>query len=125
MITIIKADGTAEKQQLKAMRERASQTNTEIELAVAGIMQSVKEKGFVAVKEYSREFDHAEPYEIGKERLEKAYLACPKELVQAMERAARNIRDYNEKLLTQSKEWKSPDGGCVGRIVRGLTRVGI
>ena len=42
-----------------------------------------------------------------------------------MERAAANIRDYNEKLLVQSMEWTSPDGGTVGRVVRGLTRVGL
>ena len=48
-----------------------------------------------------------------------------RELVRAMEHAAANIRDYNEKLLTRTMEWTSPDGGRVGRIVRGLTRVGI
>ena len=47
------------------------------------------------------------------------------ELIAAMERAAANIRDYNEKLLVQSMEWTSPDGGTVGRVVRGLTRVGL
>ena len=42
-----------------------------------------------------------------------------------MEEAAESIRDYNEKILTQSMEWKNPVGGTVGRVVRGLTRVGI
>lgn len=125
MITIIKADGQAEQRQLNAMRARAAQTNADIELAVTAVMRNVKENGITAVREYSRQFDQREPYEIDQERLEEAYQNCPPELIQAMERSARNIRDYNEKLLAKSVEWISPDGGRVGRVVRGLNRVGI
>ena len=57
--------------------------------------------------------------------MEEAYQACPPELIRALEHSAANIRDYNEKLLVRSQEWTSPDGGTVGRVVRGLTRVGI
>ena len=65
------------------------------------------------------------PYEVPNERLEQAYQSCPPELISALEHAADNIRDYNQRLLTKTVEWTSPDGGTVGRIVRGLTRVGI
>ena len=125
MIRIIKADGTAEQAQLGAMRARAAQKNADIDRAVADIMQAVKEEGFAAVERYSLQFDRTAPYEIGAERLEQAYKACPKELIEALEHAAANIRDYNEKLLAKTVEWNSPDGGRVGRVVRGLTRVGI
>ena len=57
--------------------------------------------------------------------MEAAYAARPQELIEAMETAAENIRDYNEKLLPRTMEWHNPAGGTVGRIVRGLTRVGI
>ena len=66
-----------------------------------------------------------QPYEVPNERLEQAYQSCPPELISALEHAADNIRDYNQRLLTKTVEWTSPDGGTVGRIVRGLTRVGI
>ena len=125
MIAIIKADGTAERRQLEAMRERAAARNTDIEQAVRAVMENVREGGLEAVRRYSREFDRREPYEVSKETLEQACRDCPPELVQAMEHAAANIRDYNEKLLARTTEWISPDGGRVGRIVRGLTRVGI
>ncbi len=125
MISMIRADGAAEQRQLEAMRTRALSKNTDIEQTVKGILETVKERGFAAVEEYSLRFDHAAPYEIAPERLDEAYAACPKELIQALEHGAANIRDYNEKLLSQSMEWTSPDGGCVGRLVRGLTRVGI
>ena len=125
MISIIKADGTAERRQLDAMKSRAAEQNAEIELAVQAIMENVRLEGFPAVERYTRQFDHKVPYEISRDRLDAAYAACPPELIAALEHAAANIRDYNEKLLTQTMEWTSPDGGRVGRIVRGLSRVGV
>ena len=125
MIAIIKADGRAERRQLDAMRTRAAEKNADIELAVKAILEAVRAEGLPAVERYSLRFDHNAPYELPKERLDRAYDACPPQLTAALEHAARNIRDYNEKLLVKSAEWTSPDGGRVGRIVRGLSRVGI
>lgn len=125
MIQIVKADGAAERAVMDAMRARAAQANQAIDAAAAEIMETVKEKGFEAVRDYSLRFDKAEPREITPAELDAAYDHCPEDLIVALERAASNIRDYNEKLLTRTMEWTSPDGGVVGRVVRGLTRVGI
>ena len=95
MITIIKADGSAERRQLDAMRARAAEKNADIELAVKAIMENVRQEGLPAVERYSRQFDHKAPYEIRRERLDEAYSACPSELIAALEHAAKNIRDYN------------------------------
>ena len=124
MIDIIRADGRLEQEKISAMRARAAQANENIDRSVAEIIRNVKENGFAAVKEYSLRFDRAEPYEISREMLDAAYDRCPAELTGALERAAANIRDYSEKLLAKTMEWTSPDGGTVGRVVRGLTRVG-
>ena len=125
MIDIVKADGQGEQAVIAAMRARAAQNNAAVDQAVSAILADVAQRGYEAVKEYSLKFDKAEPREIGREELEAAYAACDPTLIAAMEHAAANIRDYNEKLLYQTSEWTSPDGGRVGRIVRGLTRVGI
>ena len=125
MIQIVTADGRKEREVLQAMRARAAQAGAEINKAVAAILEDVRENGYPAVAACSRKFDGAEPYEIAPERLEAACAACPPELLSALERAAANIRDYNEKLLLKSQEWRSPDGGVVGRVARGLSRVGI
>ena len=125
MIQIVTADGRKEREVLQAMRARAAQANEEIDRAVSAIMEDVRKNGYQAVAACSQKFDGAEPYEIAPERLEAACAACPPELLSALERAAANIRDYNEKLLLKSQEWRSPNGGVVGRIVRGLSRVGI
>jgi len=125
MIDILRADGTAEVNCIAAMRARSAEVGMGVDRVAAEIMDTVKEKGFTAVKDYSLRFDKAEPREISRAQLEVAYAACPKELIEALERAAANIRDYNEKLMTKSMEWLSPDGGKVGRVVRALSRVGI
>lgn len=125
MISIIQADGTAEQRQLDAMRARAAEKNADIEYAVRQIMEEVRVRGLDAVTDYSQRFDGAQPYEISQEQLDYACQSCSPELIRALEHARDNIRDYNEKLLSDTKEWTSPDGGRVGRIVRGLNRVGI
>lgn len=125
MIQIVQADGRAERECISAMRARAAQANETINDAVVEILKNVKEGGFAAVRDYSLRFDKAEPRVIPADELDAAYAACPAELIEAMEHAAANIRDYNEHLLAQSVEWVSPDGGVVGRVVRGLTRVGV
>lgn len=125
MLEIIRADGKAERVRIDAMRARAAEAGADIELAVSAVMQDVRERGLPAVEEYSLRFDRTAPYEVSAERLERAYADCPVELIAALERAAANIRDYNEKLLIKTQEWRSPDGGKVGRMVRGLGRVGI
>ena len=52
MIAIIRADGTAERRQLDAMRARAAEKNADIELAVKDIMDHVRMEGFLAVERY-------------------------------------------------------------------------
>lgn len=125
MLEIRKADGLEEKRLIASMRERAAGVSAEIEAAVADIVNDVKENGFVAVEKYSLRFDKAAPRELTGEELDAAYARCPAQLIEALEHAAANIRDYNERLLARTMEWTSPDGGVVGRVVRGLTRVGI
>lgn len=125
MLNIVVADGAAEKAIIQAIRERAKSANKAIEAAVQAIMEDVKGNGLSAVERYTEKFDHAVPHEISQEILQEAYDRCPRELITALEHAAANIRAYNERLLPKSGAWLSPDGGKVGRIVRGLTRVGV
>lgn len=125
MIKIVKADGSAEKKLIKNLRTRAAEIGAEINRTAAEIMADVKARGYEAVREYSVKLDGKEPKEFTSEALQAAYDACDPSLIQAMEHAASNIRDYNEHLLCKTLEWSNPDGGRVGRIVRGLTRVGI
>ena len=128
MITMVKADGVAERQQLEAMRRRAAETGAEIARSASEIMEAVRLRGYEAVREYSLKFDGAEPREITKEELEAAAGRIDPALLQAFQRSAEHIRAYQQELLRQvkSRTWESPiPGGTVGQLVRGLARVGI
>ena len=126
MITIVRADGTAEQKQIEAMRLRAAETNAGVNRSAAEIMDAVRLRGFEAVREYSLKFDHAEPREIPMEELKAAAERIDPALLAALKRSAENIRTYQQELLTASKTWESPmPGGTVGQIVRGLSRVGV
>ena len=126
MITIVRADGTAEQKQIEAMRLRAAETNAGVNRSASEIMDAVRLRGFEAVREYSLKFDHAEPREIPMEELKAAAERIDPALLAALKRSAENIRTYQQELLTASKTWESPmPGGTVGQIVRGLSRVGV
>ena len=126
MITIVRADGTAEQKQIEAMRLRAAETNAGVNRSASEIMDAVRLRGFEAVREYSLKFDHAEPREIPMEELKAAAERINPALLTALKRSAENIRTYQQELLTASKTWESPmPGGTVGQIVRGLSRVGV
>ena len=125
MIQIVTADGVQEKALIADLRSRSAAVGEEITRSAAAIMENVRRSGYEAVEEYSLKFDKAAPREFAKEELDAAYAACDARLIRAMEHAAANIRDYNEHLLAKTVEWTSPDGGRMGRVVRGLTRVGI
>ena len=126
MITIVRADGTAEQKQIEAMRLRAAETNAGVNRSAAEIMDAVRLRGFEAVREYSLKVDHAEPREIPMEELKAAAERIDPALLAALKRSAENIRTYQQELLTASKTWESPmPGGTVGQIVRGLSRVGV
>ncbi len=126
MITMVKADGVAERKQIAAMRQRAAEQGTAISRSAAEIMEAVRTRGYEAVREYSLKLDKAEPYEISQKELKQAAGRIAPALRRSLERSAENIRAYQQELLTKSKVWDSPvKGGMVGQLVRGLTRVGV
>lgn len=129
MMTIIKADGSAEFRQLEAMRARSARTGEAIDRAAAAIMDDVRLRGFEAVREYSLKFDKNAPRELSAEELEAAAGRIPPELLKALQRSADHIRAYQSRLREEIQfgevSWDSPVGGKVGRIVRPLERVGV
>ena len=126
MMTIVQADGTAERKQIEAMRLRAAEKNAGIDRSAAEIMEAVRLRGYEAVREYSLKFDGAEPREIPLDELKAAAERIPPELLASLRKSAENIRAYQSELLSASRTWESPvPGGMVGQIVRGLSRVGI
>ena len=109
---------------VQSIKDRAGEVNKKITSEVKTIMDDVRERGWEATVAYSLKFDGAEPYEVSKEDIEKAAAKCPKDLYASMEKAARNIKDYQSRLMPEGKVW-NVSGGKLGQLVRGLSKVGV
>lgn len=119
------ADGCTEREFLQEMQQRAASDLSDIEQTVSKIMQDVQQNGYDAVCNYSERFDGTKPYLVTEDMLETAYDACSDDVVQALTRAAANIRDYHEQMLVKSWTWERAKGEVLGQTVRGLSKVGV
>ena len=125
MIPIVPA-GSPEAEALFATQQaRRAASSATVRQAVEEIVAAVRQDGWEAVRRFTLQFDRAEPYEVTAEQRAKAAAACDPAVFSALQHAARQIKDYQEKLLVGSQEWDAPDGGRAGVLVRGLTRVGL
>lgn len=119
------ADGSAERVFLQEMQKRATVDRNDIEQIVSAIMKDVQQNGYNAVCSYSLQFDGTEPYLVTQDMMQAAYDACTDDVVQALTRAASNIRDYHEQMLVKSWTWERKKGEVLGQTVRGLSKVGV
>lgn len=125
MIEIIYANGKNEYDIIDNMKKRSSEVGKDIEETAQRIMEDIERRKWDAVREYSLKFDGSEPYELTQDEIEASYNGCPPDLIEAMEKAAENIRSYQSKLLVETEEWSTGKGIRLGCLVRGLNRLGI
>ena len=101
-----------------------------IERTVAAILRDVRARGDTAVLEYTRRFDRldladAARLELPRAELEAAAAGLPAAQRDALEAAARRVRDYHRHQLAQSWSYTEPDGTRLGQKVTPLDRVGL
>lgn len=125
MLVIVRNGSQEERVRLDGIKEKRSRSGAEVAATVARICRDVENGGWDAVTSLSQMYDRAAPREISADELQSAYDRCAPELRQDMEHAARNIHDYQRRLLPKSAVWNSPDGAKVGQLVRPLRRVGM
>ena len=124
---ITKANGKVEYALIENLKLRSQETDRKIVKRVSTILNSVKEDGDEAVKEYTVRFDGALPkkFVVEKEELE-AYLSeADEDFKNALERAKENIYDFHSRQVQQSWMTTKENGVIMGQRVRGLERVGI
>lgn len=68
MIAITVADGTAEKELLRNLRQRSGETDKKVTAAVTEILDNVRARGNAAVKEYTIKFDGRCPERLGSDQ---------------------------------------------------------
>jgi histidinol dehydrogenase len=104
-----------------------TETLTEQREAVLGILAEVREKGDLAVREFTKRFDGAEldDLRIPEEMFAEAYSQVTPAFVAALREAIQNIRAYHEAQIRTSWMLPGRDGTLLGQIVRPLKRVGV
>ena len=93
------------------------------------MVEAVRSRGDEAVAEYTEKFDHtmltADRFRVPQQTIDAAMAAMPPQVIEAMERAAANIRRYQEAMLARDPEPLDVDGRRLAMLYRPLRRVGV
>ena len=125
-MNITKANGKSEYELIKNLKKRSGETDEKIVEAVTTIINSVKEQGDEAVREFTVRFDGMLPKKtvIEKDELN-AYLDDVEPYFkQALVKASANIYDFHKRQAQQSWMTTKENGVIMGQRIRGLHRVG-
>lgn len=127
MIPKVIADGKKEYDFIKELKLRAENSDKDVVSAVSEIINNVREKGDKAVYDYTVKFDGKAPEktEITKEEIEELIKDCEPKFLEAITKAAANIKDFHARQVQQSWLTTKENGVIMGQRVRGLKRVGI
>ena len=126
-MNITKANGKTEYELIEALKKRAGETDKKIVDAVTTIINSVKEQGDEAVREFTVRFDGMAPKKtiVEKEELKAYYDEADEQFKSAIVNAKNNIYDFHKRQAQQSWMTTQENGIIMGQRVRGLNRVGI
>ena len=117
----------------KARLHWSAETDAQVEVRVAAILADVRQRGDVAVLEYTARFDALEAasmaaLELTQTEMKSAFDALPSMQREALEAAARRVRSYHEaqkRANGESWSYRDEDGSLLGQKVTPLDRVGI
>lgn len=126
-MNITKANGKAEYALIENLKKRAGETDAKILQIVTSIIESVKEQGDDAVREFTVRFDGSVPKKtvIGKDELNSYLDIVDDDFKSAIVNAKNNIYDFHLRQAQQSWMTTKENGIIMGQRVRGLKRVGI
>lgn len=117
-------------QQLDTVLAWEASINGDIAKVVADILTDVKKRGNAAVIEYTNRFDRmaltdASEFELDKAQLQQALDTIDAKQREALETAARRIRNYAERQKLESWSFTEADGTVLGQSVNPMDRVGL
>lgn len=127
MIKKIYANGTDEKNFLKEVEKRNGEKDKKVSEIVGEIIETVKNGGDKAVKDYTLKFDGKLPqyYEVPREVINDALSEADSDFVNALLNAQENITAFHQRQKEQGFIDPQPNGVILGQRVRGLERVGL
>jgi len=115
-------DGKRELAVFKALKAREGEVDAKVTADVQAILADVQARGDEAVREYALKFDKADPVEVD---IAREAQGCDPAVLQAMQRAAKNIKKFHERQKQQSWYANGENGVMLGQQIRGLHRVGV
>ena len=126
-MNITKANGKTEYALIESLKKRAGETDAKIVEAVTTIINSVKEQGDNAVREFTARFDGMIPKKtvVSKEELLSYLDMVDEDFKSAVINAKENIYNFHLRQAQQSWMTTEENGVIMGQRVRGLKRVGI
>ncbi|MGN0521888.1 MAG: histidinol dehydrogenase [Eubacterium sp.] len=126
-MNITKANGKAEYALIENLKKRSGETDQKIVDIVTNIINSVKEQGDSAVREFTVRFDGSVPKKtvIEKDELQSYLDMVDEDFKKALINAQKNIYDFHSKQAQNSWMTTKENGVIMGQRVRGLHRVGI
>ncbi len=126
---IKRLDENAKQSLLNELLKRSPNNYIEYESTVNEILLNVRTNGDKAVFEYTEKFDHvhltAETVQVTQKEIEDAYTVVEPSLVEIIQKAIVNIREYHEKQKQYSWFDTKQDGTMLGQKVTPLQRVGV
>lgn len=127
IINIIYNGSEEGKRYFESLKERQGKADENVMKIVEDILQEVRKNGDKALTYYTRKFDcpTIEEIKVSKEEIKEAYNKVDKDFIDALKTAKENIWDFHEKQKENSMIVSSKAGIMMGRIVRGLEKVGI
>ncbi len=109
------------------LKKRNVGVDKEIVKSVESILERVEKEGDSALIAYSKEFDKAQltDFCVTQAEIDKAFANGDKELIEALEEAAKNIELYHKKQVKEGYVIKKENGVVIGQRVMPLNRVGV
>lgn len=94
---------------------------------VQSIIENVRQNGDIALQGYMEKFDGGAPKNlvVTKEERKAAWEEVPTDVVEALQKAAKNIRSFHSKQLQQSRMMEVTEEVISGQLFRPIERVGI
>lgn len=115
--------------QLDCLLSSSDEPSDAISSRVKAIIDAVRQRGDEALLEYTNQFDRRtarlNELEVSTETLEQCLQEIPVAMREALEEAARRVRNYHEKQKGESWTYQDEDGTTLGQQVTPLDRVGV
>ncbi len=101
-----------------------------VDSRVAEILNRVRSEGDAALLQLTSDLDgwssnDAFALEVGAAEIDTAIAACDPEQLEALEFAAERVREYHQKQVLESWNYRDANGNLLGQQVRAVERVGI